>query len=188
MLISSAGRPGDVCLLSASSTWFEDLGGIGAMVRLEQCPEPLLAEKSVGWIHGIGQAVGVNHQRLARPDPIGCSRPCRRPCRFPAFRGSMAACAVRSARRSSPGDGRPPRSGPDRSPHRRSSKIPCKSNPRENTARVATSSPASSSPGSRTASDSGAARALTIPESIAELTPWPETSATSIPRRLLSRR
>ena len=71
MLMSSAGRPGDVCRFSGVVDLVEDLGGIGAVMRLEHGLEPLLAEEGVGGIHGVGQAVGVDHQRFARLEAIG---------------------------------------------------------------------------------------------------------------------
>ena len=74
MLMSSAGRPGEVCFFECLVDLLEDLRRIGAVVRLEHGSEPLLSEKYIRGIHGIGQTVGVNDHRLPGLDAIGSGR------------------------------------------------------------------------------------------------------------------
>ena len=52
----------------------QDFGGIGAVVRLKKRREPSLSENGIRRVHGVGQAVGVNHQRFPRLNTIRRAR------------------------------------------------------------------------------------------------------------------
>ena len=62
--------PGHGVPLQRVIDFVEDLQRIGSVVTLQQGPEPVLAEEDVRGIHGIGESIGVDDQRLARFQPV----------------------------------------------------------------------------------------------------------------------